>query len=78
MIPYFGISKWSKQLATHFWIESKQKQYFLSLTEKLKGKVSFFYPCSKFPEAVRLLCENGSACNTTLTKIIAWWAMIKS
>lgn len=57
LLPYFGTKKWIKQLSSHFWISKGTKMYFTSLAEKLRGKVSFFYPCSKYPDMVKLAYE---------------------
>lgn len=43
-----------KQLRHHFWIWKQKKDYFLSLFDKIKGKVSFYYPCVKYAEIVEL------------------------
>jgi len=53
MLPYYGGFKFVKTLKDHFWISESKRRYYISLGEKVR-EISFFYPCSKYPESVSL------------------------
>lgn len=74
----FGVDHWIKQLGNHFWVPPARKDYFLSLAAKLKGKVSFFYPCSRYSDFVRLLADQQHLCIFITIQITASLATTKN
>ena len=63
LVEYYGVKRWLKDIQTHFWLTSRTKSYYLSLGEKMRtrGIVTFYYPCSKYPQHVSITSDSSLA-----------------
>jgi len=54
LVNLYGKNKFISNLENHFWIPENVRDYYVSLVSKSQNKISFFYPCTKYPDTAKI------------------------